>query len=255
MKKIILSCFVGIVLLVMVFPIYATELADGAYTISRKTSYVNPETGKTVDGGTNIALGDSMCASIVEDNMLLEKSNGKTYITIGIGLMSNIQNVKIQVRDENGTYKDAQITQTGSCQRTGDVCNHYRFEVPSADSYISPILYVTPMGRDVQFFVIPDLSTAKEGTGNFVSQMITESSTEVLVSQNEQPSTQTDKLVEPKDKLDKTQSRQTSKEEDKSLNNKYNNNVTVLVISGILVVSLVGIICYVAFSKRKQNRR
>ena len=40
------------------YSVYAME--DGAYTVGRTTSYANPETGQTVDGGTNIALGDSM---------------------------------------------------------------------------------------------------------------------------------------------------------------------------------------------------
>ena len=31
-------------------PVYAME--DGAYTVGRTTSYANPETGQTVDGGT-----------------------------------------------------------------------------------------------------------------------------------------------------------------------------------------------------------
>lgn len=153
---------------------FAAALEDGAYTVGRQTSYVNPETGNTVDGGTNIALDDSMCASIVEDNLLVEQTNGKTYITIVLGLMSNIENVRIQIRDQNGTYHDAKLTMTGSCQRNGDTCNHYRFEAYSADETISPIIYVTPMDRDVQFFVMPDTDSAKSGTGNFVSEMIPE---------------------------------------------------------------------------------
>ena len=177
MKKKILSFFCMSVLLLSLNRLnaFAYVLEDGAYTVGRQTSYVNPETGNTVDGGTNIALGDSMCASIVEDHLLVEQTNGKTYITIGLGLMSNIENVRIQIRDQNGTYHDAKLTMTGSCQRNGDTCNHYRFEAYSADGYISPIIYVTPMGRDVQFFVMPDTGSAMSGTGNFVSEMIQKS--------------------------------------------------------------------------------
>lgn len=178
MKKILsLVCMAVFIILTTSFPAYASELKDGAYTVGRETSYVNPETGETEDGGTNIALGDSMCASIVDDQLLVEQTGGKTYVTIGIGLMSNIEDVRIQVKDSGGKYRDAEITKTGSCQRDNDTCNHYRFEVHSADEYISPIIYVTPMGRDVQFFVMPDISSAKKGTGNFVSEMIKETTT------------------------------------------------------------------------------
>ena len=179
MKKSILSknivkFFGGMVMAAMIaaisIPVYAVE--DGAYTVGRTTSYANPQTGETVDGGTNIALGDSMCASIVEQTALVEQYQGKTYVTLGIGLMSNISNVRIQIQGTDGSYREVGLTQTGSCSRDGDTCNHYRFEVDSADNYISPVLYVTPMGRDVQFFVKLDMGSAAAGTGNFVSEMI-----------------------------------------------------------------------------------
>lgn len=188
MKKKLFFLYIARILFLMAgLTVYASTLEDGAYTVGRQTSYVNPETGSTVDGGTNIALGDSMCASIVEDHLLVEQTNGKIYVTIGIGLMSNIENVRIQVQDMNGTYHDAAITMTGSCQRDGDTCNHYRFEVFSADRYISPIIYVAPMGRDVQFFVKLDLSTAQAGTGSFVSEMVQKASDNTTPPEQEQP--------------------------------------------------------------------
>ncbi len=174
LSKKIIKFFGGVVMAAVIaaisIPVYAVE--DGAYTVGRTTSYVNPQTGETVDGGTNIALGDSMCASIVEQTALVEQYQGKTYVTLGLGLMSNISSVRIQIQGADGSYRDAALTQTGSCSRDGDTCNHYRFEVDSADNYISPVLYVTPMGRDVQFFVKLDMGSASAGTGNFVSEMI-----------------------------------------------------------------------------------
>ncbi|WP_461809988.1 heme-binding Shp domain-containing protein [Faecalimonas sp.] len=169
-KETILGVGLAVVLAALPVSVYAME--DGAYTVGRTTSYANPETNKTVDGGTNIALGDSMADSIVEDNALVEQSNGKTYVTLGIGLISNVKNVRIQIKGNNGKYRNAELTQTGTCERDGDTCNHYRFEVDSAENYISPILFVEPMGRDVQFFIKLNMETAQKGNGNFVSQMI-----------------------------------------------------------------------------------
>lgn len=166
------SVIAAILLAALLLLLPARALEDGAYTVGRTTSYVNPDTGETIDGGTNIALGDSMCASIVEETALVEQSNGKTYVTLGLGLMSNISDVRIQLMDADGKFRDAELTQTGSCERDGDTCNHYRFEMKEDDKYISPILYVTPMGRDVQFFVTLDLDSAQPGTGNFVSEML-----------------------------------------------------------------------------------
>lgn len=187
LKQIVLGLGMAAAIAAAPVPVYAME--DGAYTVGRTTSYANPETGQTVDGGTNIALGDSMCESIVEDSALVERSQGKTYVTLGIGLMSNVSDVRMQIQGTDGTYRDVEITQTGSCERDGDTCNHYRFEVDSADNYISPILYVEPMGRNVQFFVKLDMASAQAGTGNFVSEMISaeEPQTEEKPQTEEEP--------------------------------------------------------------------
>lgn len=156
--------------------LFAFALDDGAYLVSRTTSYANPETGKTVDGGTDIALGDSMCASIVDDNVLVEKVGNQYYVTLGLGLMSNIKNVRIQIQTASGSYRNVPITKTGSCQRDNDTCNHYRFQMDDPSKLISPIFYVDPMGRDVQFFVKLNMGSARKGTGNFVAEMVKSSS-------------------------------------------------------------------------------
>lgn len=166
------------VFFITIMPVSAFAMEDGAYLVTRNTSYVNPQTGQTVDGGTNIALGESMCASMIESQALVEQSDGRIYVTLGIGMMSNITSVRIQVQSGSG-YSEVLITLTGSCQRDGDTCNHYRFEVSSVDNYISPIVYVEPMGREVQFFVSLNSGSATAGTGNFVSEMVTQKVQEV----------------------------------------------------------------------------
>ena len=35
--------------------------------------------------------------------------------------------------------------------------------------YISPIMYVNPMGRDVQFFIKPNISSAIAGNEEFIT--------------------------------------------------------------------------------------
>lgn len=251
MKKIFCGTAMAVTLITASASAFA--LGDGAYTISRQTSYANPDTGNTVDGGTNIALGDSMCASIVEDKLLVEKSGGKTYITIGLGLMSNITNVRIQVQDENGEYRDAEITKTGSCERDGDTCNHYRFEVYSEEQKISPIIYVAPMGRDVQFFVIPDLSSVQSGSGNFKSEMVRKPKTtekkvieattqSVTVSVNTET---TEKKKQPKENTEKTPASEPSSE-----NNNHTARNIVIVVSAIVIVG--GVITFIIIKKRKK---
>lgn len=138
--------------------------------VNRSVSYAYPETGQAIDGGTNIALGDSMANSIIDPEVLVENRNGRTYVTLGFDLMSNIRYVKMKIQkhasDSYEKFQEVPIELVGSCVRQ-DKCNHYRFEVSSTSNYISPIVFVEPMGREVQFFIKLNMASARPGRGNF----------------------------------------------------------------------------------------
>ena len=186
MKKILQINIILMMLFMFISPVSA--LNDGAYLVSRSTSYTNPLTGKTEDGGENIALGESMVSNIVESQLLVEQINGKYYITVGLGLASNVSNVRFKVMTSSGSMSSVSATKTGSSSANGDTVNHYRLQVSSLELYISPIMYVNPMGRDVQFFIKPNISSAIAGTGIYNSQMIPQN-TETSTSQNTQTNT------------------------------------------------------------------
>ena len=183
MKKILQINIILMMLFMFISPVSA--LNDGTYLVSRSTSYTNPLTGKTEDGGENIALGESMVSNIVESQLLVEQINGKYYITVGLGLASNVSNVRFKVMTSSGSMSSVSATKTGSSSANGDTVNHYRLQVSSLELYISPIMYVNPMGRDVQFFIKPNISSAIAGTGIYNSQMIPQN-TETSTSQNTQ---------------------------------------------------------------------
>ena len=186
MKKILQINIILMMLFMFISPVSA--LNDGTYLVSRSTSYTNPLTGKTEDGGENIALGESMVSNIVESQLLVEQINGKYYITVGLGLASNVSNVRFKVMTSSGSMSSVSATKTGSSSANGDTVNHYRLQVSSLELYISPIMYVNPMGRDVQFFIKPNISSAIAGTGIYNSQMIPQN-TETSTSQNTQTNT------------------------------------------------------------------
>lgn len=186
MKKILQINIILMMLFMFISPVSA--LNDGAYLVSRSTSYTNPLTGKTEDGGENIALGESMVGNIVESKLLVEQTNGKYYITVGLGLASNVSNVRFKVMTSSGSMSSVSATKTGSSSANGDTVNHYRLQVSFLELYISPIMYVNPMGRDVQFFIKPNISSAIAGTGVYNSQMIPQN-TGTSTSQNTQSNT------------------------------------------------------------------
>lgn len=144
----------------------AAPSADGEYLTGRITSYANPETGKTVDGGTNIALGDSMCANILDPEVGVKIQDGRTFFIMGIGMQDYVENVRVEVQNNKGSYVEVPLTEVGKGTLSDDPCTYYAFEVPSADSRFSPIFYVGPMERDVQFFAQSD-GTFTEGSGKY----------------------------------------------------------------------------------------
>ena len=213
MKKILQINIILMMLFMFISPVSA--LNDGAYLVSRSTSYTNPLTGKTEDGGENLALGESMVSNIVESQLLVEQINGKYYITVGLGLASNVSNVRFKVMTSSGSMSSVSATKTGSSSANGDTVNHYRLQVSSLELYISPIMYVNPMGRDVQFFIKPNISSAIAGTGIYNSQMIPQESTSTS-SQNEKENKSTSNSSSQKEtstSIETTTTEETPKEE------------------------------------------
>ncbi len=216
MKKILQINILLMMLFMFMTPIHA--LSDGAYLVSRSTSYTNPLTGQTEDGGENIALGESMVSNIVESQLLVEQTNGKYYITVGLGLASNVSNIRFKVMNSSGSMSSVSATKTGSSSANGDTVNHYRLQVSSLDLYISPIMYVNPMGRDVQFFIKPNISSAIVGTGIYSSQMIPQESTSTS-NQNEKENKATsnsssqEETKETSTPIETTPTKETPKEE------------------------------------------
>lgn len=211
MKKILQINILIMMLCMFITPVHA--LSDGAYLVGRSTSYTNPLTGQTEDGGENIALGESMVGNIVESQLLVEQTNGKYYITVGLGLASNVSNVRFKVMNSNGSMSPISATRTGSSSANGDTVNHYRLQVSSLDLYISPIMYVNPMGRDVQFFIKPNISSAIAGTGIYSSQMIPQESTS-MSNQNEQENTTAQSTSKQKETKETTPSTETNTTEE-----------------------------------------
>lgn len=216
MKKILQINILLMMLFMFMTPIHA--LSDGAYLVSRSTSYTNPLTGQTEDGGENIALGESMVSNIVESQLLVEQTNGKYYITVGLGLASNVSNIRFKVMNSSGSMSSVSATKTGSSSANGDTVNHYRLQVSSLDLYISPIMYVNPMGRDVRFFIKPNISSAIVGTGIYSSQMIPQESTSTS-NQNEKENKATsnsssqEETKETSTPIETTPTKETPKEE------------------------------------------
>ena len=153
-NKIFMGAATFIVAVSMIFGAMTTTygLSDGAYVVKASGHYVHPKTGKVIDSGNNPGIGQGMVEGVVERTALVEKVGNKTYVTIGMGLMSNITKVRVYT-ERNGSYTGVSITKTGSFKKNGDYVYQYRFQMNDTGDIISPALYVEPMGREVKFFI------------------------------------------------------------------------------------------------------
>lgn len=184
LKKLLSTFIVMLVVMTSITVVEAKALSNGVYVAPISVDYKNPETGLIEDGGSeeNYELGLSMCKSIVGSQALIEVENGKKYVTLRLSLISNISNVNIGVQGSSrGSYYNVSTEVT----KTGNDTKDYRFQIIDENLYISPTLYVTPMGRSVKFFIKFNVQGAASGSGDFVTKIQTTTNSN---SQNDQGS-------------------------------------------------------------------
>ena len=171
-KKLLSTFILMLVIMTSINVVEVKAIENGVYVAPVSVDYRNPETGLIEDGGSeeNYELGLGMCNSIVGSQALIESHDGKKYITLRFSLMSNISNVSISVQSSSrGSYYNV----TPEVTKSGQDWKDYRFEVSDENLYISPTLYVTPMQRNVKFFVKVNASVASVGSGDFLSKIQT----------------------------------------------------------------------------------
>lgn len=146
----------------------ASAASHGIYTATATAHYRHPTTGVIEDsGGENSAvLGQSMTESATNKKALVEvDASGNTWITVRLNLMDNIQSPKFQV---DGRSVSASLMQEDYGSNTAD----FRLRANSEKSIIRCNMYVTPMGREVIFYIT--VGNLKYGSGDFVTSISVE---------------------------------------------------------------------------------
>ena len=170
-----LALMVCVVVFGTMMPVSASALEKGVYTASVVTSYYNPDTGEVDDGGTaNAALGEGMCRSATGTTALVEYDGKNTWVTIRLLLQSNCKNVALYTRNGYNSY--SKVNYTVMAEDAGEDSIDYRFKVSDAGVKMKGTMYVTPMGRDVVWYLYLNTGSLKKGSGNFVVSIDTSSS-------------------------------------------------------------------------------
>lgn len=146
----------------------AAGAEPGVYTADMVVSYYNPDTGTVDDGGTsNAALGDGMCRSATNKTCLVEvDQDGSVWITVRLLLQSSCKDVALYSRTGYNSY--SQVSYEITSEDAGTDSIDYRIKVADVGTKLKASMYVTPMGRDVLWYLYVDTATLTEGSGDFV---------------------------------------------------------------------------------------
>ena len=93
-------------------------------------------------------IGMNMARTYLDENMILEKSEGKWYYTIKFSGTDYMNNHRICL---NGKEVDAEVVSEDESKHTIEL----KFETDSVTPNLSTKIYVDAMERDVEFDVIP----------------------------------------------------------------------------------------------------
>ena len=162
-KKKLLTCFGAAVLFVAVtlgFPAVSVHAETGAvYSCTINRSYSHPVTGTIEDSGgeASYATGQGMVEGAVYGSGLMEVTDsGNYYLTIRMSLIDYTSNQSFSVQnvgDSGWSGTGVAVTGNGSDSNgtTSDIC----MQVPSENCIVRVSMYVSPMGRDVVFYLYP----------------------------------------------------------------------------------------------------
>ncbi len=168
-------------------PVFA---AAGVYTATANPYYRHPVTGIVEDAGNNEGIGQGMTESVLHPVALIEETEeGSIYVTVRFFLAEYISDVKFWTQKREDTDWIS-ISHTIMQENAGEeYCTDYRFQIPAKDAVVKSSFFVSPMGRNVIFYM--DFTDLKEGSSDFIVSAgadsahgaeITESAGELLAS-------------------------------------------------------------------------
>lgn len=149
-------------------PLSAQAAGGNVYTCAVHPCYAHPVTGAIEDSGgeASYATGQGMVEGAVYTTGILEVTDsGAYYLTIRMSLMSYTSGHSFWVQnvgDSSWSNPAVGVTGSGSDSNgaTSDIC----IQVPSENCVVRVSMYVSPMGRDVIFYLYPSDYTAGNNT-------------------------------------------------------------------------------------------
>ena len=165
-------------------------------------------------------IGMNMARTYLDENMILEKSEGKWYYTIKFSGTDYMNNHRICL---NGKEVKAEVVSEDESKHTIEL----KFETDSITPYLSTKIYVDAMERDVEFDVIPKEDTL------------------TLVKAIEEPVEKVESETTSKEDTEDNKQSEESKNEDvkeDSSEQKTSNKTIFIGIGSVIVIAIIALV-------------
>lgn len=207
--KILIMIMLSIVVMgnINIYTVFAEEkIASGIYEVSNEVYHDNE-------------IGMSMARSYLKDTMTMKITKNEVLYTIGFTGTDYMENYRVKVNDVEVPVERVD----------GDGIVTLKVSATSLSDELKACIYVGPMGRDVEFGIIPKLETMS------LIESIEEESTEQTTENSAIEEIQGNEIMPISE----------------NNNTEENNSISKVILFGGVAILVIGIVCTIMLKRKK----
>lgn len=207
--KILIMIMLSIVVMgnINIYTVFAEEkIASGIYEVSNEVYH-------------DTEIGMSMARSYLKDTMTIKITKNEVLYTIGFTGTDYMENYRVKVNDVEVPVERVD----------GDGIVTLKVSATSLSDELKACIYVGPMGRDVEFGIIPKLETMS------LIESIEEESTEETTENSAIEEIQDNEIMPISE----------------NNNTEENNSISKVILFGGVAILVIGIVCTIMLKRKK----
>ena len=207
--KILIMIMLSIVVMgnINIYTVFAEEkIASGIYEVSNEVYH-------------DTEIGMSMARSYLKDTMTMKITKNEVLYTIGFTGTDYMENYRVKVNDVEVPVERVD----------GDGIVTLKVSATSLSDELKACIYVGPMGRDVEFGIIPKLETMS------LIESIEEESTEETTENSAIEEIQDNEIMPISE----------------NNNTEENNSISKVILFGGVAIVVIGIVCTIMLKRKK----
>ena len=207
--KILIMIMLSIVVMgnINIYTVFAEEkIASGIYEVSNEVYH-------------DTEIGMSMARSYLNDTMTVKITKDEVLYTIGFTGTDYMENYRVKVNDVEVPVERVD----------GDGIVTLKVSATSLSDELKACIYVGPMGRDVEFGIIPKLETMS------LIESIEEESTEETTENSAIEEIQDNEIMPISE----------------NNNTEENNSISKVILFGGVAILVIGIVCTIMLKRKK----